>query len=274
MEQSIYSLVLPGLIGGLCNTYVGHPLDTIRVQLQSTNSKGVVNVCKRLVNNGNVLHTLFRGSNLSALGMMAENSVLFAINDILLDYINPDEKSRTFGEEMISGFVSGVSCAIVASPFETLKCNQQVNTNVNTMDHYKMLGNRNMYRGLVSSLVNKSVYYTTFFPCYYHFLDILNEMYDTDSLVVNGVAGGMAGAVSWSVAYPLDVIKCNQQIALTDSDSKFVNTLRRIYGDGRSASIRNFYKGLTVTIIRSFPASFALLYGVEYTNRIVRKFDL
>lgn len=277
--------LIPGTIGGLCNTYVGHPLDTIKVKVQNSynvntnsNNSMIVRIFKdisaesRAYKRFGLVRVLFRGSTLSALGMITENSALFALNKILLDYVNPDVKNRSVKERMLCGFASGLACSIVASPFETLKCNQQIYGNMSIKDHYKMLGNGNMYRGVTASIMRKSIYYTVFFTFYETYLNELLKMYyggnidrNNTTLFFNGLAGGLAGSSSWFLSYPFDLIKCNQQIAKNDVDSEFFNTVKRVYNS--SNSIRAFYKGLTVTMIRAIPASFALLFGVELSNR-------
>lgn len=84
------------------------------------------------------------------------------------------------------------------------------------------------------------------------------------------LAGGAAGATTWSIVYPLDVIKCNQQISLDKKNLSILDTAKRMY---RANGIRALYGGFSPTVLRSFPANAGLLLGVELTNRLMKHDD-
>jgi hypothetical protein len=72
------------------------------------------------------------------------------------------------------------------------------------------------------------------------------------------LAGGAAGGIAWSIAFPMDSIKSRVQIS--SSSLSFVQMARHIYaGHG----IRGFYYGWSSAVIRAFPANAGLLLGYE-----------
>lgn len=72
------------------------------------------------------------------------------------------------------------------------------------------------------------------------------------------LSGGLAGAMSWTVIYPIDVIKSNIQTGQSSS-GLFATalSLKRRYGWGI------FTRGLGVTVLRAFPVNAAVFYFYE-----------
>ncbi len=65
------------------------------------------------------------------------------------------------------------------------------------------------------------------------------------------LAGGLAGAMSWIVTFPFDVIKTRVQSTLSPgSDNPYRNTLSTIVHSYRQEGLRVFFHGLTPTLIR------------------------
>ena len=91
--------------------------------------------------------------------------------------------------------------------------------------------------------------------------DHLNT-YNMNPYAASFIAGGFAGAVSWTVAYPLDLAKTEIQMAAYQSSKKeraFVNVIRRIV---RNHGYSFLYRGLGTTIFRSLPVN-AVLFPVH-----------
>lgn len=92
---------------------------------------------------------------------------------------------------------------------------------------------------------------------------------ESASLVSMLLAGGFAGALSWLVVYPIDVIKSNIQ-TLPDRtpkpQRKILYVARHMYQQQGMAA---FFKGLSVTMIRSFPVNAITFLGYEYLLKIM-----
>ena len=76
-------------------------------------------------------------------------------------------------------------------------------------------------------------------------------------------AGGCAGATSWLVVYPFDVIKTTIQTGTSTtsgSSTSFVAVTKRLYAqNGMSV----FFRGLGTTIARAFPVNAITFFGYE-----------
>ena len=78
------------------------------------------------------------------------------------------------------------------------------------------------------------------------------------------VAGGVGGMCLWLAIFPFDLIKSRIQIEnSTMSLPKMFVKIVKVEG------FRTLYRGLTPTLIRTFPATAALLFTIEKTRLIV-----
>uniref|UniRef100_A0A8D0DVK3 Solute carrier family 25 member 48 n=1 Tax=Salvator merianae TaxID=96440 RepID=A0A8D0DVK3_SALMN len=84
------------------------------------------------------------------------------------------------------------------------------------------------------------------------------------------MAGGLAGAISWGTATPMDVVKSRLQ-----ADGVYLNKYRGVI-DCISQSyhcegIKVFFKGLTVNAVRGFPMCAAMFLGYELSLKALRE---
>lgn len=167
--------IIPGFAGGIAQTVVGHPLDTIKVLIQ--NKYPLKNLKIRDVYRGwrypMVMSTLF-------------NSVVFPINQEINKYTD---------NHYISGFISGMIVSPIAYTFDVGKIKQQTNQKIQLSDFYKT-------RGLFSTTLRESLGISLYFGPYHY---CKNE-YNMDSFF----AGGIAGLTNWTLTYPIDVIRSRQ----------------------------------------------------------------
>jgi hypothetical protein len=263
-ESNNYHLkFVNGAIGAIFNSIAGHPFDTIRVIQQDIKSKRLssINVAKNILKVDG-LKGLFRGFIPSTLGLMTETSTVFATNDILRElYIKKyDSKPNSF-EDIVIGGISGLSASFISCPFETIKCNLQVNTPLSSYSFTKL------YSGFWSICLRNIPLYSCFIPIYNLSIssiqNIQNKKYSELSLLDHATAGGITGVLSWTIIYPFDVIKCNQQISV--NKLSLIDTASNMI---KQRGIGSLYSGINTTIVRAFPANFALLFGVELGRRI------
>ena len=268
---------MPGAMGAICNTYVGHPFDTVRVRMQdiSTTHRTAMDCLKATIRNEGY-RGLFKGSVSSMYAAMAENSVVFGVNEALKRkiYNSGTKSSLSLGHDMMIGSVSGFAATIASCPLETIKCNMQINDSNCVTKHrsmikiYKELKISGLYSGFGASCTRNIPYYLLFFPLYSRYIKLISDVTHRSAHDQNvfdyAIAGGMSSVTTWSIVYPIDVIKCNQQICQTNINMVKMSNL--IY---KTNGIKSFYAGYFPTIIRAFFANCALLFGVESMNQIL-----
>lgn len=73
-------------------------------------------------------------------------------------------------------------------------------------------------------------------------------------LVVSFLAGGISGSASWFFTYPIDYVKTIVQ-SQSLADIKYRGGFHAAVVKYHEEGIRTFFKGLGVTMLRSFPVS-------------------
>lgn len=270
-----YKELLPGTVGAVFNTYFAHPFDTIRVKMQNINSsyESSFTCFKNTYKNGGT-RGIFSGVTLSLYGTIAESSVVFASNEYLKqNFYGVDRKTPlTLYQDMYIGSMSGLLATIVSCPFETIKCNMQIYPNKTSLDISKKYGITGLYKGFNASCMRNIPYYLLFFPIYNNYLHLTSNINGKDIHNMNlwhySLSGGLAGATTWTLIYPLDVIKCNQQICEKSyiTKSNIINTTKKII---KQYGYKGLFRGYVPTIMRAFPGNAGLLFGVEFTQNIL-----
>lgn len=75
------------------------------------------------------------------------------------------------------------------------------------------------------------------------------------------ISGGVGGVVLWTAIFPLDLIKSRIQVENLNTPMFSV-----MFDIIRKDGIRGLYKGLTPTLLRTFPSTGALFVAYEYSK--------
>ncbi|RHZ33911.1 hypothetical protein DYB37_002870 [Aphanomyces astaci] len=128
-------------------------------------------------------------------------------------------------------------------------------------------GARGMFQGLWPTILRDTFSYGVYFYVYeatLRHLEARREALNATSQQAASMlfAGGCAGVVSWSIIYPLDVVKSVIQSQPSTSDLGLVRHAHTLY---REHGWRVFTKGLGTTILRAFPVNAVTFYVYEET---------
>lgn len=283
--NSIAKNFVAGGFGGTCLVFAGHPLDTIKVRLQTqaytpdgkpSLYKGTFDCAKKIVKNESFFG-LYKGMATPIVGVTPMYAICFFSFSMGKKLQQKSEDHIfTLKELFLAGALAGLSTTVILAPGERVKCLLQVqNANPSSsgpkykgaVDCFKQLyrqgGLRNVYVGTVATACRDVPSSGVYFMTYEYFQRILMPEGGTRqdlSPLRTLFAGGMAGVVNWMVAIPPDVLKSRQQTAAPGTYSGFTDVLKKtLAADG----IKGLYKGASPVMIRAFPANAACFLGYE-----------
>eukprot|EP00158_Paraphelidium_tribonemae_P003908 Partr_v1_DN26462_c0_g1_i1_m23662 putative Solute carrier family 25 len=259
VEPSMTQRQISGTFGGLCGVIATHPLDTMRVRLQTG----------RLFINGVSARGLYQGIIPPLLTVTPGAIVVFTGYDLGLKYLQ-----RTYGNERmftrladdlgvdrdrvdIAGrnFIAGACAAIPALPLivpaERIKIRMQMDSSVSAVSLVKEMmashaGVTSAMNGFVMTLMRDTLGCGTWFAVYEgmkHYLRCRvadRDSYTTGSggergnvqsisLPITSImaCGASAGALSWTVTLPLDTLK--SRIQYSHRDLRIHEAMRELY---------------------------------------------
>lgn len=171
------------------------------------------------------------------------------------------------GSQVVFKFNSGGILALFGSPLDYIKVQRQLEKVSKGSNASKGLslfhwgrkivsqkGYRGLYAGFSLHATMDVIGTATYFGVYESFKEYVYQQNKPDAqpVWVSLAGGGLAGALSWSLVFPADVVKSVLQKKSLEVDPK-LNTIfkisRSLYDSG---GFRRFYKGIAPQLIRSF----------------------
>ncbi|XP_040831560.1 solute carrier family 25 member 48 [Ochotona curzoniae] len=127
-----------------------------------------------------------------------------------------------------------------------------------------------LYRGSSAMLLRDVPGYCFYFVPYVFLSEWISpEPHANLSPYAVWLAGGMAGAISWGTATPMDVVKSRLQ-ADGVHFNKYKGVLDCICQSYQQEGLRVFFRGITVNAVRGFPTSAAMFLGYELSLQALR----
>ncbi|KAI4460580.1 mitochondrial basic amino acids transporter-related [Holotrichia oblita] len=260
------------LIPGCAGVIVGHPLDTIKVHLQTQNTKnprynGAYQCFKYLVAKDGV-RGLYRGISSPLSGVAAINAVVFGVyGNTRRIQNNPDALTSC----MVAGAASGICQSFFNSPMELVKIRMQVSGDNRSAiavakEIYNLEGFKGVFRGLNITIAREIPAFVTYFATY----ECLTRTSDNSpvSTMTMLVAGGTAGVVSWLISYPVDIIKSRMQMDGMNGSRMYKNGLDCVRKSVAVEGYSFLFRGLAPTLVRAFPVNASCFAVVTWTMRL------
>ncbi|TVY84553.1 Mitochondrial substrate carrier family protein L [Lachnellula suecica] len=298
-----YRGFVAGVFSGVAKLSVGHPFDTIKVRLQTsdkTRFSGPLQCLLQTVRKEGVAG-LYKGATPPLVGWMFMDSImlgsltfyrkllhrtLFAPSHLSglpqRDPSLPPSKLPTVGHAM-AGVMAGATVSFIAAPVEHIKARLQIQYSSNKAERlykgpvdcaskiYKHHGIPGLYHGLSATLLFRSFFFF-WWGSYDVFTRLLSSHTALSMPAINFWAGGLSAQVFWITSYPSDVVK--QRImtdplagGLGDGEKRFRNwgqAARTVY---RENGWRGYWRGFVPCFLRAFPANAMALVAFEGVMR-------
>lgn len=163
-----------GSIIGFAQVLVGHPFDTLKVNIQNKNYK---------INTSNVIRSISQPLLMS----IFNNSLLFG----LFNHFKKLEYNNFYSGMLAGGFTSVLTC-----PLDYRKVQFQYKEN-------PKLELNKLYKGYQYMLPRESIGNGIYFYTYFKTLEYTENSF---------ISGGLAGLASWTITFPIDTIKTRKQL--------------------------------------------------------------
>jgi hypothetical protein len=262
---------------------------------------------------------LYKGLSSPICAQFFIGALSFSGKEFALRFLEPNlkkgETASTFNS-LVAGSFGGFASCLVLVPSDLVKCKMQVDSafvgeHVSqkqykgsidcAMQVIRSEGIRGMYKGFITTTAREIPGYAAYFYIYDYSLSFLNRLYrqnmgysDGQKTSVDGIdngsnetlsplpiliSGGLAGSLSWLVAYPMDVVKTHVQTAgskevenpkglvANPSKVRLQDIVLDIY---RRHGVSGFFRGIGVTMTRAFPVNAATFYFYEEFRKMAQ----
>ena len=286
----------------MCEVFVGHPLDLIKVRFQTEGSKGkspsIVRAAVDIFGRQGI-RGLYRGVSAPLVAISSVGAVTFWGYDVGKStgrYLFPNSGNTTVTQ---SGLTTAQLCwasafsalpgTVVAAPTDRIKCILQTTERSQfrgMIDCTRYVlqegGLTSLFRGFGATLLRdvpgNIVWFGVYEVCKHQLMlwkrKQQQQQQDNRTTTSSGddelspmaimMAGGLAGVAYSIVAVPADVIKSRVQTTYHGSIQDIVLELLRKEG------YRALVKGSTPAILRAFPAYGACFLGMEVTRQVLK----
>ncbi|GMH56717.1 hypothetical protein TrST_g10879 [Triparma strigata] len=297
-EPSALKSFLSGGIGGMCSTLVGHPIDLVKVrmQTQASGTKPAFNGtfdCLSQTFKREGVRGLYRGVSAPMTAIAPIYAVVFWGYDMggrltRKHYDMQPNEPMSLNMIMFAGGFSALPTTAIMAPSERIKCLLQVQANEiekGGKPKYKGMvdcgvklfregGIRSVYKGTFATLIRDVPGSVAWFGAYEVVKRKLAEAQGKEPGELSPLnvlfAGGIGGVANWCVSIPPDVVKSRYQTApegMYKGLGDVASTLMKEEGPGA------FFKGIGPAMIRAFPANAACFLGMELSRSLLGFMD-
>ncbi|NXU38256.1 S2548 protein, partial [Drymodes brunneopygia] len=270
----------------------------LQTRLQAGQGYGNTLKCVLTVYRNESLAGFFKGMSFPLVSIGVYSSVVFGVFSSTQRFLNQlrhgdPATTPSLTDMTLASIVAGVLSVGIGTPVELVKTRLQMQTQPYTKANAKLKspvpgspvyrgpihclrtilqkeGIAGAYRGNVAMLLRDVPGYCAYFIPYAMFYDWItpdgNISPDPFSI---WAAGGVAGAVSWAVCTPMDVVKSRLQ-----ADGVYSNQYKGIIDcmlqSYQNEGLKVFCRGLTVNTLRGFPSSAAMFLGYELSLKAMK----
>ncbi|XP_075211537.1 mitochondrial ornithine transporter 1 isoform X2 [Lycorma delicatula] len=246
-----------GSLGAVALVYVGQPLDTVKVKLQTFPClyKGMWDCLRHTLVSEGVRRGLYAGTVPALVANVAENSVLFAAYGACQKFMafvtnTPNAQDLSVLSNASAGFLAAFFSSFTLCPTELIKIKMQAAQELAGHDSkmkrktafqltHRILqteGVQGLFRGLVPTFAREMPGYFLFFGGYEGTRYLLTPAgYSKEECgpITTMVAGAVGGLCLWTAIFPFDVVKSRVQAGNIEG-SLLHNTVSIFKNEGES----------------------------------------
>lgn len=276
--------LLSGFVAGVAGIGTGHPLDTVRIRLQTSPSpEGTFRRLFQMVKTEG-LSAPFRGISPPLAASGFQNALLFATFAPTLRWLGSEQAAflgvrSHLTQAFLAGCVAGAAQTLVTAPSELIKIRMQTSdprfanslqcVRASVRAHGVRQG---LFRGFAITFLRDCPNIGIYFVSYEWLKGLLHPSNGTllfgtselsGSLAVL-LAGGTAGILSWALSYPIDVIKTRIQ---ADTRGQYQGMLDAARQSVRRHGWSILFTGFSACMYRAFLVNAVTFVAFEESRR-------
>ena len=276
--------LLAGSLAGVANVVSGHPLDTVKVRMQML-EVGFLKCMKSMVAQEGPL-SFYKGVEYPLYSVPIVNAVVFAAYESAKKMMGiKRDQELTLAQGLVAGAWAGFVNCIVVTPVELIKIHQQMEGIGKrgrqtsaweiTKKIYGADGIRGLYKANGITILRETFGWAARFASYETARVILNNKFESLSVVNDFIAGGFSGLVAWVAQYPQDIIKTKLQSDL--AGTKYPR--HKLFRDGgtiactleiwRKEGIRGYWTGFSACALRAVIANAFTFLAYEQAKSLL-----
>jgi len=283
-----------GVVGGASLVCAGHPLDTLKVRMQTMPKPlpgqpplytNALDCFYKTVKVDGFLG-LYKGMSSPLTGVPPLYAIVFGAYGWAKSLFTKPVGSDVLTVNQIfwAGCVTGVSTTFITTPIELVKARLQIQSGANKQYSglfdcgskiFKAEGLRGLNRGFVATLwrdvPGSGAYFATYELVKRSFIPEGGSAADLKSWQLL-LAGGSAGVANWLTVFPIDVVK---SVIQTDMNNTYAAGHRGMLQCAKSIVANNgiagLFRGIGPALLRSFPANAACFLAVEKTMQLLNR---
>jgi solute carrier family 25 (mitochondrial citrate transporter), member 1 len=254
MNNNNNNRIYAGIFGGLCESVIMQPIDTIKVLRQSNQYNGLFNHI-----NKNGVRSLYKGLS----PFMFQMGVKYAYRFTVFEKFKGDGNNKL--RNFCAGGFAGISESTFITPFELIKTNLQTTKQKNPLiavkNIYNQGGIKNLYRGFGTTCIRQSMNQALNFTVYQEIRKKIIKENERPNIFKVMTAGFFSGSLGPILNNPFDVIKTRYMNPKYNKEyDSIVDAGRKII---KYEGISTLYKGLGLRIIRVAGGQGIVFYTVE-----------
>ncbi|PRP81078.1 hypothetical protein PROFUN_11192 [Planoprotostelium fungivorum] len=259
--------ILSGSIGGITQALASHPLDTIKVRMQTMGQYNGMLHCASMT---------IRQEGVSGLFAGIQSPLLGSARSVISSITGDDPRQLKPYQCLIAGATVGAIAAIVDTPMEFLKCQMQIpgTTHKNIIETGRHVVHSSnvfgLYRGFFATVNRNIPAYGIYFGAYESIRNRLSRGEARAATWKILLSGGLAGLCCWTIAYPTDTIKSIIQTDhVSQGKKKYRGVIHATSSIWKTSGVRGFYKGFLPCIYRSFISNAVCFWGYENSKHLL-----
>lgn len=220
---------IPGFLQGVTRVLVSYPFDYLKTHLQMNKVESATKFLK-----ANTVKSMYRGIAIPLTTIPIDRAIQYRMYEYMNGNMNP--------------FYSGMLCGCISSiynlPFSYLSNNYVLDTHSKNLSKYiRSLNFGEIYSGYKPELLRSAISTTIYLGVYGN---MRKQFGNSDfQCMVNSVTAGIS---LWTVVYPLDTLKIEQQ----RNNDYLTNILKRRI---EKMGVLNMWKGIGPVYFRTIPSS-------------------